>query len=204
MKAIPRLVVILDSAGCILPIEEVAGAAISGGADMVQVREKDLSEDKLSSLLENVIDRVGGPEFVTVNSAPRLAAIMGTHLHLPEGFESDAGEIALTPDRLLSRSIHPPVNDVEGIEADYLILGNVFETDSKPGKIGIGVGALESVIRSKREPIIAIGGIAPENVGNVLAAGAYGVAVRSFIIGSSDPEQATRAIREEIDKWTSQ
>ena len=202
MKAIPRLVVILDRAGCLLPIANVAAQAIAGGADVIQIREKKLSTEELVALAEDIIDAVGDPKLVSINSNPEAAKVLSTHLHLPEQSENEVDGLALEADRLVSRSIHHPSVFEEAKDADYMILGNIFETTSKAGLAGIGTEPLALLSATTATPILAVGGIEPSNIGTVMHAGAHGVAVRSYIIGSEMPEAATRAIREEIDKWT--
>ena len=198
-KRVPRFVVILDRAGARYGIAEVAQAALRGGADIIQVREKDLELEVVSDIVATVIAATGGPDHVAVNSYPEIAVRFGTHLHLPESLRLDADDIELATGALVSRSIHGPLTRKD---LDYAILGNVFETGSKPGKPGLGVTALRQVVDAAACPVLAIGGLEPSNLGPVMASGAYGVAVRSYVIGSDDPEGAARAIRTEIDRWT--
>lgn len=198
-RRIPRFVVILDRAGARYGIAEVARAAVCGGADVIQVREKELASDELANFVETVIAATGGPDRVAVNSHPEIAARLGTHLHLPDSFPFDPTSIELAPGALISGSIHGPLTRPD---LDYAILGNVFETDSKPGKAGLGTAALRQIVDASTCPILAIGGIGPSTIGSVMASGAYGVAVRSYVIGSDDPEDAARTIRTEIDRWT--
>jgi thiamine-phosphate pyrophosphorylase len=100
--------------------------------------------------------------------------------------------------RMLSRSVHADTESVESA-LDYVVLGNILVTDSKPGLAGIGFGAIRPVIQRLDRPVLAIGGMQPGTVATAIAAGAHGVAVRSFVIGADDPEAAARAIRKEID-----
>ena len=195
---IPRLVVVLDRAGCREEIGEVAAAALRGGADIVQIREKDAGESEVEALSRQVIAAVGGPARIAINGRPALAAGLGTHLHLPECHEIPADGLELGRGKLLSRSIHGPAPD---LRADYAVLGNVLETGSKPGKPGLGFETFGEYARTVPRPVLAIGGIKPGDVAPVLAAGAYGIAVRSYVIGSPDPERAAREFRMELDKW---
>jgi thiamine-phosphate pyrophosphorylase len=198
-KEIPRFVVILDRAGAKTGIAEVAAAAIRGGADVVQVREKDLNDEEVARIVESVVASTGAPNHVAVNSFPEVAAQFGTHLHLPEAFLFDRSATKLAPTACVSRSIHGSLTD---LNVDYAILGNIWETGSKPGKPGLGLKTLEQIARNSVVPVLAIGGIEPANVRPILASGAYGVAVRSFVIEADDPEHAARAIKSELDTWT--
>jgi thiamine-phosphate diphosphorylase len=196
--AAPRFVVILDRAGASLPVGVVARAALAGGADVVQIREKHASSQEVETLARCVIEAADDPLRVAVNGHPSIATRLGCHLHLPEAMRDWAPSAQLAKGTCLSRSIHSPVrNEV----ADYLILGNVFETASKPGAAGLGLTRLAEIASKAKMPIMAIGGIVPDLVGATLAAGAHGVAVRSYVIGSEDPEGAAGRIREQLDGW---
>jgi thiamine-phosphate diphosphorylase len=196
---IPRFVVILDRAGARSPIDEVARAAVDGGADLIQLREKAAGEAEVEALAHRIISEIGDPLRVAINGHPAIADRLGCHLHLPEAMRDVAPAAPLAAGACLSRSVHGPVRDEI---ADYVILGNVFPTKSKPGADGIGLYRLAKMIEKAELPVIAIGGITPERVGPVITAGANGVAVRSFVIGSDDPEAAARQIRQELDAWT--
>lgn len=199
-KRAPRFVVILDRTGARHGVADVARAAIRGGADAIQIREKDLGADEVARILESVIAATNNPDKVVVNGFPELAAQFSTHLHLPEAFVFDRASVRLAPFACVSRSIHGPLTDPK---VDYAILGNICATGSKPGKPGIGLPALAQIAARSAHPVLAIGGITPTNVRSMLESGAHGVAVRSYVIGSDDPERAAQEIKREIDRWKS-
>jgi len=92
-------------------------------------------------------------------------------------------------------SVHTPV-EVEAARkagADSVILGNIYRTDSKPGKAGIGVDAIRKV--KDRLPVVGIGGITPNNAAEVIRAGARGIAVLSGVFLSRDPLRAAEEYR---------
>ncbi|HRA48241.1 MAG TPA: thiamine phosphate synthase, partial [Thermomicrobiales bacterium] len=102
--------------------------------------------------------------------------------------------------RLIGRSVHLPIGPLDpGLR--YLILGPVMRTASKPDAAGIGLTGLTSASANLNLPVLAIGGMQADQIKGVLDAGAYGVAVRSTVIGASNPEHAARQIRKEIDQW---
>ncbi|HQY31126.1 MAG TPA: thiamine phosphate synthase, partial [Thermomicrobiales bacterium] len=179
MTLIPRFMVVLDQAGCLLPITEVAREAIAGGADMLQIREKALPDADLREEIEAIIKAVGGPERIAINGRPDLAEEYGTHLHLPES-------MPFPPDlpwehRLIGRSVHLPIGPLDpGLR--YLILGPVMRTASKPDAAGIGLTGLTSASANLNLPVLAIGGMQADQIKGVLDAGTYGVAVRSTVI----------------------
>ena len=75
-------------------------------------------------------------------------------------------------------------------DADYLVVGTVFATPSHPGRMGAGPELLARVQAATSIPLLAIGGITPERVAEVVAAGASGVAVLSGIWGAAEPGAA--------------
>ncbi|PFG06244.1 thiamine phosphate synthase [Bacillus sp. es.034] len=88
--------------------------------------------------------------------------------------------------------------------ADFLLYGNVYETTSKPGKQGTGIANLEDIVLNIPLPVIAIGGITPGRVADIVRTGAKGVAVLSGIFLSEDPLEAARAYYKAIHKEVKQ
>ncbi|MBD8497457.1 thiamine phosphate synthase [Paenibacillus arenosi] len=82
--------------------------------------------------------------------------------------------------------------------ADYLLFGHVFDTSSKPGIPERGLAGLQACREVVDVPIIAIGGIKPENIVDVVAAGGSGVAVMSGIWNAESPGVAARIFREAL------
>ncbi|SHS14799.1 thiamine-phosphate pyrophosphorylase [Mycobacteroides abscessus subsp. abscessus] len=83
--------------------------------------------------------------------------------------------------------------------ADFLLFGHVFESNSKPGLRPRGLHALQEITAYVSIPVIAIGGMIPSNVQEVLTAGASGVAVLSGIFGANDPERAAFNYHKELE-----
>jgi thiamine-phosphate diphosphorylase len=84
--------------------------------------------------------------------------------------------------------------------ADFLVLGNVYQTTSHPGRPAAGLGLLRDTV-AQGLPVIAIGGITPARAAEVRAAGAYGVAAISALWYVSDPAAATMAL---LEPWIDQ
>ncbi len=183
-----------------LPLSELASLAIAGGVDVVQIREKDLTEEQLRSLVVSLIAAVGDPSKLSVNGSVTIAEELGVGLHLPESSVKPAvARNRLGPEALIGRSVHSSEaarEDSEG--ADYLIAGHVFATTSKPDRPPIGPQGLRLIAISAACPVLAIGGVTAGNVQSVLSAGAYGVAVLSAINNADDPTAAARTIREQF------
>ena len=201
---VPRLMVVLDQPSAQHPVADVARAAINGGADLVQVREKNLDRNTLRALVISVLAAVGDPRHVSINGDAPLAAELGINVHLPERVEGDRMSLELRENALLGRSIHSADRAWTAAETDYLILGNLLETASKPGKAGLGAARFSDIARQQKAPVLAIGGIRPDTMHVAREAGAFGVAVSSYVNAANDPERATRAIKDLLDSWTTQ
>lgn len=96
-------------------------------------------------------------------------------------------------------SIHSFEDGLKAIEdvADYVLFGHVFPSHSKPGKCPKGLEELKKVSRLNI-PVIAIGGITPENTYQVLQAGATGIAVISGVLDAKDPVAAVKSYANEL------
>ncbi|WP_247728476.1 thiamine phosphate synthase [Halovivax limisalsi] len=190
------------SAGRTTP--EIVAAAIEGGVDAVQLREKDRSARERYELGREVRDLTadaGVP--LLVNDRIDLArAIDADGVHLGQ---SDL-PVAVARDQLGTDAIVgcsawrvEDAREAERQGADYLGTGAVYGTSSKdvdPDKDGIGPEGIERVVEAVSIPVIGIGGITRENAGTVVDAGAAGVAVISAITRADDPAAATRELGE--------
>ena len=178
-----------------------AGAAIRGGADLVQVRAKELTSRQLAALVREVICEVGRADLVLVNSRPDIALLTGAlGVHLPESGLDPRSVRQAFPGLLIGVSRH----DRAGLEqadsqgADFAMVGPAFETPGKEAR-ALGLARLKELLRGLRMPVLAVGGVAPNAVAALLACGASGVAaIRPF----ENPESASRAaasFREVLD-----
>ena len=177
---------------------EIVSAAVEGGADAVQVREKDLADGELRELVMRVQQAVAGRALVLVNGRPSVAAETGAGLHLP----AYAGALRQRFP-VWGRSVHSPREAGRRMEEGpgYLLVGHVFETESKPGRPGGGLGLVRETVEAAGSlPVLAIGGIDERNAGAVIGAGAAGVAVRGAVLHAREPEAAARSIREAVDR----
>ncbi|MDR7416701.1 MAG: thiamine phosphate synthase [Armatimonadota bacterium] len=199
MKPIPRLLLVTDRH---LVGEErlvsVIRAAVRGGVEGVQVREKDLPDEALERLVHRILDAVEERAVVLLNDRPHLARRLGLGLHLPEASPPPQGNWPLW-----GRSVHSPEAAVRAAREnpDYLIAGPVYPTDSKPGGLPLGREGLRAIVRAAGGiPVLAIGGIGAGRVREVVEAGTWGVAVRGAILRSEDPEHAAREIRRAVEE----
>jgi len=175
--------------------------AARGGLGAVQLREKDLDERGLCDEAL-ALRAVLGTTLLLVNGAAAVARAVGAAgVHLPEMVGSvAAARAALGAQALVGRSVH----DVAGARAaaaegaDYLILGTIYATASKPGRAPAGLELVRAVAAAVPTPIIAIGGIDATNAAATIAAGAWGIAVMSGILRAPDPAEAARRLRAAI------
>jgi thiamine-phosphate pyrophosphorylase len=113
---------------------------------------------------------------------------------------SEAREL-VGPDTLIGLSTHAPaeVDAGDAALADYLGVGPVHETPTKPGRRAVGVELVRYAARRARAPFFAIGGLHAGNLAPVLEAGARRVVVLRAIAAASDPQAAARELREMLD-----
>ncbi len=175
-------------------------AAVSGGVDAVQLREKDLPAGELLKLALSLRRVTFGRAALIINDRLDVAlAAQADGLHLPEASISVTDARAVAPSHLvLSKAVHDPADaaaaDAEG--ADMLVLGTVFDTASKPGAAASGLSLVRKAAQGLRAPVLAIGGINTSNAASVIEAGASGVAVISAIMSAADPEAAARELKQ--------
>ncbi len=137
---------------------------------------------------------------LVVNDRVDVALLSGAGAHLPEaGLTPAQARTILGPGPLLGRSVHDPPPapagspDLDAELLDYVIYGHVFETPSKAGQPPRGRAGLERAVRrfaARGLPVVAIGGVTPSRVREVLDAGAHGVAAVSGIWQDPDPAGA--------------
>jgi len=167
--------------------------------DVLQLRDKHASPEELLAVAKLAARRCEehGVIFI-VNDHPQLARESGADgVHLGQ---DDAAvfvaRIILGADLLIGLSTHTPdqVDAAEG--ADYIGVGPVHATPTKPGRPAVGLELIAYAAGHARVPFFAIGGIDPANVGAVRAAGARRIAVVRAISDAPDPAAAARALRE--------
>ena len=176
---------------------ELAQALIAGGVDIIQVRAKEMSHSQRVELTSAVV-KVAGKVPVIVNDdivAARETGAAGVHL----GQEDFAG---LTRDhlkdlRIVGISTHSlaQAQQAERDGADYIGVGPVFATGTKPGVKPVGVELVKQVTGTIAIPFFAIGGITLQNLDAVLAAGSKRIAVVSAILNAKDVTGAAKSFK---------
>jgi thiamine-phosphate pyrophosphorylase len=195
--ATPALCLVTDRRLVPEPVAAVK-AAVAGGVNLVQVREKDLSAGELLALVRRLRVEVGGRAKLVVNDRVDVALAAGADgVHLPEaGLPVAEARRLLGPGPLLGASVHSVRAAVaaERAGADYLIAGPIYPTRSHPGAPAAGPELVRQVRASTRLPVLAIGGITAANAAEARMAGADGLAVISAILAAVDPERAAAGL----------
>jgi thiamine-phosphate diphosphorylase len=171
--------------------------ASDAGIDLVQIRELDLPAARLFDLVSRGLVRVRGSRTrILVSDRLDVALAAGAHgVHL-RSQSVDAARIRpfVPPGFLLGRSVHSVEEAIVAETAgglDYLILGTMFPTVSKPSSHPLaGLEALRAAARVCRIPVLGIGGINLANVGEVARSGAAGVAAIGLFLGRHAPGRA--------------
>jgi thiamine-phosphate diphosphorylase len=197
---LPRLMLVTDrrrvrGRGLVDQIDE----AVAGGVGIVQIREKDLPDDKLRDLVVRVRGVIPASIPIVVNGRERVARTQGVGLHLPSAAPAprasmDPGQRPFFP---YGRSVHgaDETTGILGERPDYVILGHIYASESKPGLPGRGLALVESIRGLVGEvPIYAIGGVTVTRIPELIRAGASGVAVCGAILSSNDPRRVAQAM----------
>jgi thiamine-phosphate pyrophosphorylase len=180
-------------------------AALRGGVEVVQLRDKSLGDRGLVAAAREfrAAASAAGALFV-LNDRPDLVAECGAdgvHVGQDDGTVA-AARAAVGPDRIVGRSTHAPAQGAAADadpDVDYLAVGPVHATPTKPGRPAAGLGYVEYAAAHARKPWFAIGGLHAGNVAEVVGRGATRVVVVRAITEARDPEQAARALRGSLE-----
>ena len=183
--------------------------AIAGGVEIVQLREKSLPDEELVSVAHAVralCEELGA--LLIVNDRPWVAleaGADGVHVGQDDMPVEEVREL-VGPELLIGLSTHSPVqiDAVDATSADYIGVGPVHETPTKPGRPAVGVDLVRYAAAHAPVPFFAIGGLDVENVGEVIDAGADRVCVLRAVAAAGDPERAARGLRAVLDARPSQ
>ncbi len=182
---------------------EVASQAVEGGVNVVQLREKDLTAYNLYELAAPLHAALRGRALLLVNGRIDVALAVGADgVHFPErGLPAKQACDMAKDVCIIGRSVHAPEVAVaaEADGADYVQVGTIYETGSKPGVEPAGLDLVTAVRDAVGIPVVAVGGIDATNAADVIAAGADGVAVIGAIMDAGDPAGAARELRAAVD-----
>ena len=174
---------------------EYLQAAIAGGVDVVQVRERSASDGRLLEMLGKArgITSVHGVP-LGVNDRPDLAVLADADfVHVgQDDIPVDSVRSFGLP---VGLSTHAP-REIDEAASDYIAVGPVHATPTKEGRPAVGLELVRYAAANAKLPWFAIGGIDASNIRDVVAAGATRVAVVRAIFDADDPERAARELRD--------
>ena len=184
-------------------LEEVASLAVDGGVTVVQLRENDLPTRELYDLAITLRAVLRGRGLLLVNDRVDVALAAGADgVQLPErGLPARAVREIAGEACVLGRSVHSfdAAVRAEAEGADFVLAGTIYTTASKPGQTPAGVELVRAAVQAVPVPVVAIGGVTAENAGELIEAGAGGVAVIGAIMDADDPKQAAAELRNALD-----
>ncbi|MBM3822330.1 MAG: thiamine phosphate synthase [Verrucomicrobia bacterium] len=205
-----RLYTFIDSAYLEgrLPVE-IARALVDGGSDLVQLRAKDWSPDRILKVAEAIQPILhAGSVGLVINDHPEIARACGADFcHLGQEDFFEAGHRSADDARgsgavwRLGLSSHAPEQALRAVQAraDYVAIGPVYATGTKPGALPVTLEYVRWAAANLTIPWFAIGGIDGERLAAVLEAGARRICVVSAILKAPDVAQACRAFRKRLE-----
>lgn len=192
----PSLYVVLDrTAARGRDLVELLALALAGGSRMIQLREKEWPSGRVMPLAEKLraACAAAGATFI-VNDRVDLALAVGADgVHLgQDDLPARAARPLLRPGMILGISTHSveQARAAQADGADYVAVGSMFATTSKADFQLVGPDLMRKLRGEIRVPLVGIGGITPDNVSEVIQAGADGVAVISAVCAAADPKAA--------------
>lgn len=198
-----RLYVLISSNITSIPVIDAAKLVIEGGADAIQIREKNMDDDTFLTLAEELQELTlrTGIIFI-VNDRPTIAKKVdadGVHIGQNDVSVHEARNI-LGEEKIIGVSTHRIEQARKAVfdGADYISTGPVYPTNTKPHEPAVGLSYIGEVAREIEIPFFAIGSITIKNLDEVLKAGASRVAVSSAIIRARDIAETTRKFRDKL------
>lgn len=198
-----RLYVLITESACKQPWLRTAELAIEGGADCLQLREKDIADSELldrATKLAGLCRKAG--VLCIINDRADIAIAGGADgVHLgQEDMPALAARRILGSRKTIGVSTHNLSQARRAVTdgADYIGVGPIFPSSTKPRDFTAGLEYAAEAAREIALPKFGISGIGPENVDKVLAAGIFAVAVAASVTGADDPAGAARAIKSKL------
>jgi len=182
-------------------LELLLRAALTGGADIVQLREKELGRGEIersAATFRRIADTFSA--LFIVNDDPEVARAVdadGVHVGQDDVSAEEAREL-LGPDAIIGLSTHSEEQIAASADrpVDYISVGPIWETPTKEGRPGVGLELISHAAEHAPHPFFAIGGIDTGNAEEVIKAGAERLCVVRAVRDSADPEGAATALRQ--------
>lgn len=181
------------------PLADDVRLALEGGATMLQLREKELSDDNFLNEAQSIkrLCREFRVPFIINDNVDVALACDADGIHVGQE-DMAAGDVRamIGPDRILGVSAQT-VEQAKAAElqgADYLGVGAVFPTGTKQDADAVSKETLTAICQSVSIPVVAIGGITLDNAGDLSGSGIAGIAVVSAVFAADDITGATRSL----------
>lgn len=182
-------------------LEALLRAALTGGADIVQLREKELGRaeiERAAGTFRRVADTFSA--LFILNDDPEMARSCradGVHVGQDDVSAEEAREV-LGPNAIVGLSTHSEQQIAASADrpVDYISVGPIWETPTKQGRPGVGLGLIAHAAEQAPHPFFAIGGIDASNAAEVVEAGAERLCAVRAIRDAADPEAAAAALRQ--------
>jgi len=185
-------------------LKELAREIIAGGADAIQLRDKTSCDAGLLKDAKTIrkLTKDSGVSFI-INDRVEIAKNAdadGVHLGQLDT-TVDVARTVLGKSKIIGKSCHSleQAKKAEAEGVDYIGIGPIFKTTTKPGLEPIGLEVINNVKKSVFIPFVSIGGINKTNVGSILGRGASCIAVASAIICSDKPREVSRQLKNILD-----
>jgi thiamine-phosphate pyrophosphorylase len=204
-----RLYVLISGAACKRPWRATAQLAIEGGADCLQLREKSLESSELLRRAKEFVELCRTNRVISIiNDRPDIAVLSGAdgvHVGQEDLPAREARKIVGTS-KIVGVSTHRIEQARQAIRdgADYIGVGPVFRSETKPRDILPGLTYARQVATELGEkiPAIAIAGINEQNVDEVLSSGIRAIAVTAAVTAADDPREAAARLKERLTRST--
>jgi thiamine-phosphate pyrophosphorylase len=198
-----RLYVLVTESICRGPWQDVARAAIAGGADCLQLREKNLDGGELLTRAREFVAICKTAKVISIiNDRPDVALIANADgVHVGQA-DLPAAEVRklISTQKILGVSTHNLNHAKQAVldGADYIGVGPFFRSETKTRDFVAGPAYAREVVEHIRIPAVAIAGITDQNVDEVLATGIKAVAVTAAVAGCDDPRAAAQRLKQKL------
>jgi len=183
--------------------EDVVREAIAGGAEIIQLREKQLDKNKVKEEAIKLLKicRENNVLFILNDYVDIALEIGADGVHLGQSDMSIKGTREICGDKLIiglsTHSVEQAIN-ADKEDVDYITIGPIFKTRSKDYILGTEI--INQIINKINKPLIAIGGVNKNNIDSVLEQGVKSVAVISAVVSSDDVKEAARELVKKIKR----
>lgn len=193
--------VIIDPAVCGDDrLEVVTKAALDGGATFLQLRNKHDPENVIEDQVRRIMDVLAKPSYsdvtFVIDDYAEIAAklgVDGVHVGQDDMDYREARKL-IGDDKILGLTAFSiqHYEEIDTDTVDYVGTGPVYPTLTKPDKQVLGVDGFAELVKHAPVPVVGIGGVTPKNTGNIIKAGAQGVAMIGAVVGADDPKAVTK------------